>query len=98
MLSSVDLPEPDGPITATNSPASTSTLTPRSPSPSTPPIRSVFVTSVISMSGALMAMSSRRPSGRLEQALLLAAAFTPDDGVGDELVTFAQRAVPDLDL
>ncbi len=26
----VDLPDPDGPMTATNSPASTATLTPRS--------------------------------------------------------------------
>ena len=39
MFISVDLPDPDGPMTATNSPAAMSTLTPRNACTSTSPMR-----------------------------------------------------------
>jgi hypothetical protein len=39
MLSSVDLPDPDGPSMTTISPAASSALTPRSAHTSLPPVR-----------------------------------------------------------
>jgi hypothetical protein len=39
MFSSVDFPDPDGPMMAANSPAPTSMLTPRNASTSTSPMR-----------------------------------------------------------
>ncbi len=57
MFISVDLPEPDGPAMATNSPAAISRLTPRSARTSTSPIWKTLVTSWTAMSGAAIVIA-----------------------------------------
>ena len=47
MLSSVDLPQPEGPMMATNSPSFTSKLTPFKAVVSTASVRKIFVNSSI---------------------------------------------------
>ena len=60
----VDLPEPEGPITATNSPLSMSTLTPSSARTSPPPMWYVFTRLRVWMSIRRSARAAGRRSHR----------------------------------
>src|SRR4051812_10090093 len=83
MCISVDLPEPDGPVTATNSPASTSRFAPRSARTVTSPTWYVLTRSRIEITG----MSCSLPSASAAAATAAAGpartptALRPKEGV-----------------
>ena len=75
MCLSVDLPDPDGPVIATNSPGSTSSDTPRSARPSTSPTMYVLSRLLTEMTGAraeTAAYSKRKASIGSSRAALRA--------------------------
>src|ERR1700690_3249422 len=94
---SVDLPDPDDPMMATNSPRSTTKLTPRSACTCTSPMTKVRVTFSILRTGSCMS-SPWRPSPRASEArqwhrLTVARNVLLGD---DDLVTGAEISLDDL--
>ena len=64
MCMKVDLPDPDGPVTATNSPGSTSRFTPRNACTFTSPTTYVFMRSWTEMTGMAASPHPRHAAGR----------------------------------
>src|SRR5208282_4577123 len=98
MFISVDLPEPDEPMMATNSPGWTVRLMPRSASTLTSPMTNVRATSSTLITGSSLA-DPRMALGTISKARLqqtgLAARLTAAFG-GDDLIAWMEIAADDF--
>src|SRR4051812_40991305 len=98
MFINVDLPEPEAPMMATNSPSAISSDTPRSACTSTSPIRYVLTTSSSVMSAVVPGVLRLVTAPPSEEALLLCLrALRLADRVGHQHVAFLYLAAGELD-
>src|SRR4051794_40415479 len=92
----VDLPEPDDPMTATNSPGSTTRSMPRNAVTSMSPTAKVRVTSTTLMIGCVMALSPSPAASEAQGRHCRSAAGRRALLGGDQLLAGMEVAADDL--